>query len=1285
VTTFWRKVSVISGYFAAVCIIFAALLVSVTRVATPLLNDHLTDFEQFAGHLLNRSITINQVAIQWHLRGPEFIFQQVKVLDPKTLKPVLQIPYVKINLAILESLLKRQPVLDRLKISGVVFTLRQQPSGSIQVEGFSEFSVTDKLTGESLNSNAMMDFIFSEPHLILQDIHLHFIPKRGVKKQITLTQLELKNTGTDHLLSGKAILHQTFPTEIAVHFQWDGNLSDPSKVSAKLYLYFKGLSLPQWFSQQSFHHLHIQEGVGSAKIWAVWETNAWQKIQTTLQFYNLKIQSGTIKKPIVISRLSGNVGFVREQDHQILTGDDILIDLPHHLWPNTGFSVQFSESANLTPILQKIYIDYLDLKDSSEFLQASGFLPAAYEPFLTKFNPQGEIRHFKADIHQPMIDPPVISTAMDFSSVSINAWKNFPGVTNLKGSISWDGTQGVLQLDSAQSTVVLNDLFKEPLSFEKLTGDLYWQKDAHGTWILTAKKIQAVNADIAAEASATLNIPLHDSPVIDLTGYFKVLDASHVSRYLPLKIFDSNLEIWLNSAFQSGYASEGTAILQGRLHDFPFDKGNGKFIISGNVHDIELNYAPHWPVIQHLNGKLIFSSRSMVVDVKSGQILNVPIQHAHGEIPNLGGDNIQMLNVQGIVQGDLAAGFHFIHQSPLQKTIGKRLSELAMQGPMHLALKLDLPLKNLDATKVQGDVAFSHAIFNLPHWNFKVDTLKGAFRFTENSITALGITGHLFNKPILLSLTTKMDEIQAIMEGNINVTDIESWLHLPLSETMQGVTHYEATLFLPTEKRARDSTKVIVQSDLKGITVNLPGVLAKKSAEKTDLQFSMNINENQPLKTKLSYKKLFTAAMVLERTDQQLHLVSADLHLGTGDVNWPNQSGIRITGNIEKMDWATLEPYVSKVFTKEEKTKTTKLLINFDMFRGIDVRVNQLNLAGLKLNNIRIQLSRTLHAFLLNLTNANMNGQITFPSSGTVSAKFERLYFVPDLLSKGAQTPIDPRKLPAISFEGDDVRYEDVNLGRVTFALVPERNGAAIRELRLSSSAYQLNATGQWLSGAAQSRTFLAGDIKTDNLSTLLKAWGLASTNLVGSKGSMHFDLNWPGAPYHPSVQGLSGNVSLNLGAGRIINLSDSTDAKMGLGRILNVLSLQSLPRRLSLNFSDLFEKGYSFDYMKGDFTLKNGNAMTQNTRLSGPIASIEMLGRIGLAAKDFDIKLRVTAYVTASLPVVAAIATANPIAGVAAWMVDKVVSPEVSKITTYEYVITGPWDNPIWDQTRGK
>ena len=139
----------------------------------------------------------------------------------------------------------------------------------------------------------------------------------------------------------------------------------------------------------------------------------------------------------------------------------------------------------------------------------------------------------------------------------------------------------------------------------------------------------------------------------------------------------------------------------------------------------------------------------------------------------------------------------------------------------------------------------------------------------------------------------------------------------------------------------------------------------------------------------------------------------------------------------------------------------------------------------------------------------------------------------------------------------------------------------------------------------------------------------------------------------------------------------------MDLGKMLSIFSLQTLPRRLSLDFSDIFQKGYSFDSLKGDYTLTSGNIFTDNMRFDGPVAKVEINGRIGLAKKDVDFILNVTPYITSSLPVAAGLITANPLIGLGALAVNTVINSQVSKVVTYRYDVRGSWDNPSYQQVN--
>ena len=55
-----------------------------------------------------------------------------------------------------------------------------------------------------------------------------------------------------------------------------------------------------------------------------------------------------------------------------------------------------------------------------------------------------------------------------------------------------------------------------------------------------------------------------------------------------------------------------------------------------------------------------------------------------------------------------------------------------------------------------------------------------------------------------------------------------------------------------------------------------------------------------------------------------------------------------------------------------------------------------------------------------------------------------------------------------------------------------------------------------------------------------------------------------------------------------------------GIAKLLGVLSLQSLPRRLTLDFRDIFQQGFAFDGIDGDVKIGQGQATTRNLRMRG-------------------------------------------------------------------------------------
>lgn len=153
----------------------------------------------------------------------------------------------------------------------------------------------------------------------------------------------------------------------------------------------------------------------------------------------------------------------------------------------------------------------------------------------------------------------------------------------------------------------------------------------------------------------------------------------------------------------------------------------------------------------------------------------------------------------------------------------------------------------------------------------------------------------------------------------------------------------------------------------------------------------------------------------------------------------------------------------------------------------------------------------------------------------------------------------------------------------------------------------------------------------------------------------------------------------MDIGKGQLLEVNPGLG-----GRVFALLNVNALQRRLTLDFSDLFDKGFSFDSIKGDFRLEQGNAYTENFRIKGPAARIDLSGRIGLAAEDLDQRVEVTPKVSSALPVAAAV-LGTPAVGAAVLVAQQLLGKEVDKATRTNYQVTGPWNDPVITRIRKK
>lgn len=1219
-----------SAYLIAAIIIMAAILVAVTRMLTPVLDQHRADFARWASDLLQKPVTINSVRVSWYGYEPEISLNEVTVLDTKTHNPILQIDKVSVFISIPQSLWQHKIVPGGIMISGTDVNVHENEKGEITIQGFPAIGGfnSQPYASESTFTD-MLAWLSLQPRLILRDIDVRYKGFTGQKRFVTLYNLGLENSGSEHYISGKAVLHQEIPTEVTLALQWQAANADLAAIDANAYVYVSGLNLAQWMKGFVWKGWDLRQGVTSAKIWLAWKHGAWQKIQGNFQAYDLNLHSQADQSTHKINRLSGNLGWKRDGSSQIIAGEDILMDLPARLWPVTSFYLVFAPGADGALAPQSVKFAYANLSDiQSLALSTSGLLSASQRETLAGIGLTGSVENTSITFPAPWNDWQHIALESGFSQAGLRPWRQWPGMNNLSGSVKWDGTSGSLNIKSLQSEFRYDTLFANSLSLQQLSGSAQFRRDQNN-WSVQIPALQVLNKDLAANLSGSLTLTPGSLPVVDLKANLVMPQARRINEYLPMRIFDPDLANWLREAILSGEIKSAHAELKGALADFPFDDNNGIFLISAAVNNVDLHYAPEWPDLKGVAGKLEFSGRKMTVNVDQAQIANIPVTNVRAVIPYLGEAQPQVLQVNADeIKTDFSQALAFVHASPLEKTIGKMFAGVEVSGPVALRLGLTIPLKKPDNTEVQGSLDIQDAEMNLVPWKLDLSHILGQANFTDKTLDAENISAQLFNKPLHFNLATQqktkdMSIVQASFATVLEMSDLEDWLKLPFTTYAQGAADVGGSIDFSLQQ----PMKVNLNSNLAGIAIDLPDPFGKKADENRDFSASITMSEAKPLQLNIDYGNLLSTALVLNRKEDKFSLASADVQ-----------------------------------------------------FKG------SLPVFGQQLTQPRLQLLPVQNNWNITIASPEVSGQIQVPAhitrQGLITARFDKMN-VRAQSAASTITKVDIKSLPSISFLANNFTYNNMPLGQVSIKAVPQGDKMNLQSLHIVSANMDLQATGDWKQNSTGYVTHLKGSAMSAHVSDFLSSLGFDVHNFVSSNGRLDFKLNWDDAPYAPNLSSMSGSASLSMGAGRIVDIGQGGNAKMGLGQLLSIFSLQTIPRRLSFDFSDVFQKGYSFDVVKGSFDLDDGDATTKDFYFDGPVAKVGIVGEIGLKDQDFNFTLIVTPYVTSSIPIAATLITMNPLVGLGAFAVNTVLGSQFSKVTTYYYEVTGPWSNPVWKSLK--
>jgi uncharacterized protein (TIGR02099 family) len=939
-------------------------------------------------------------------------------------------------------------------------------------------------------------------------------------------------------------------------------------------------------------------------------------------------------------------------------------------WRSRGIDVQWSTSAQGAFAVAGT-ADMVLLQSLAPFL---AYLPESDAlARLRALQVRGTVRDLNFSARRESAGTPVrYSVAAAVDAIGIDPVLKVPGFTGLSGTLQADEQKGQFKIDSGPVTLSLPWMFRWPIDTQAVRGVLAWRDDGEA-WSLGSNDFRFEAADGKGEAKLSVRVPRDgSSPQLDVSAVARDMNAAATPKYLPANTLSEGALAWLDRAFVSGRVPRGTLELHGPTRSFPFRGGGGEFLVKGFVEDLTFDFQPGWQPATQLTGNVEFRNEGMHASGITARIGEVQITHASGGFADFKqGD----LKLSAAATGDLSAALDFLQQSPIGEALGPQFMALRGQGGTQSSVSLLLPIAHAEDRRLSVATKLTGATVSLADVNAPVTQLSGSLIVRQSLPVEADLNGTWLGGPLNVVITPD-DRTDAnatlVARGRATAEKLASFT--PSSVKLTGAADWRMTTRLSSSKD-RPRQVYAIDSPMQGLGVDMPYPVGKPAETQRALHVELEPGEEQIL-ARASLGEL-RALLRMSQARGGWSFDRGGVRADGVPAALPDHAGLRLEGSIDRLrldDWFALGESRGTASIAPRRADESKVA---DFLKAANLRIGVLQLYGYEWPDVRGVMQATGQAWRIDVAGANAEGQLVIPYTFTgtqpLSVNLERLIVTrSDNEKSGGKSDAqrDPREWPSLRVHIGDMHVENHPIGGVDLltARVPE--GMRIDSVAIAQDAVQAEASGEWLIGPSGERSSLTAKITSTDVRATLKALNYTEF-LEAKRAEVSAQLAWSGGFDTNLVKQASGTITVSAESGRLLTLQP------GAGRVLGLFSVAALPRRLSLDFSDITEKGLSFDTIHGDFELREGNAYTTNLLLRGPAAEIGIAGRTGLASQDYDQTAVVTGNLGASIPVAGALA-GGPAIGAALLLFSQVFKEPLKGIARGYYRIKGTWDEPV-------
>ena len=1307
--------------WAVVMVAWSALHVFIV----PRIDDYREVLQQQASRAIGLRVEIGSIRVRGGWWVPWFEANDIVLLD-RDGREALRLPHV------LAAVSPRSVVLgqfEQLDIEQPELEIRRDANGHVWVAGLSA-----NATGDGRGA----DWFFSQSEFVVRQGVVHWRDDSRPSEMQTLApvlslrgvDLVVKNHRFQHELRADVTPPESFGQRLSVRgkffrLPWQ-RAGDTTQWSGELFAdmpYVDLASLRQWVSMDK--GLYLQEGRGAMRVWTDVQKGQPVGVTADVALDAVAARLGADLLPLSLRHVHGRVGAQWPEGEVTISSQDLVFDTQQgEHWPGGVLRVSWRGDAFASGTLSA---DRLDLDALAQINQRLP-LPEQWRGILSRVQPQGQLNRLKAtwEIKDDVslrysAQGQVRQLTMQRDTQANSPLVNLPGVqaAQLEFDITQKGGKAHVSFRNGSLTVPLG-LDEPRLALAEASAQLAWQlKDNDIAVQFTQGRV--VNDDMAGEFSGSWKTGEGEARlpgILDLTASLSRAKAAHVYRYLP-NTLPANVRTYVRDAVQSGEANRVALRLRGNLNDMPFENPQlGEFRITAQVAKGTYAYVPPpapkskatssvaWPALTDVTGELVFDRSALRFKGRT-QLAGAPDitwQKVEVQIPTL---TQAVVNVTGEAHGPVTQVLHVIGKSALNDLTGGVLSKSQASGDASYKLALTLPIDRLETSKVQGQVVFAGNALQIIPGTPVLNRTQGTLQFTQQGFQLKAVQAQLLGGDavleggLLFAANDGQSPLQLKIRGQLTAEGLQQARELGfvsnLAQRASGKSSYVATLGLH-----RGQPELSISSDLKGMALTLPAPLNKAAQTSMPLRIESQLTrESMQAKArvlqdqiKITLGRLVSVVYVRDLSGPSVRVVRGGIAVGQSLTDMPSMRDNAVGLNLQlpSLDldaWNNALTQLTGTSPLKRKA-STKSVIGHEA-AGADaqeymptfaaLRAEQLKVTDRLIHNVVVGGSRQGDLWRLNIGADELNGSAEVrPPTGHMPAQlYVRLAYlnippssVPDverLLSE------QPSSIPSLDIVVNDLTLRGKRLGRLEIDAVNREGTNAGREWRLNKfnvtlPEATLTANGNWAAqGPRVRRTQFNFVLAIRDSGELLTRLGTPGAIRHG-EGRLEGQLSWQGSPITLDYASMSGKMNLSLEKGQFLK------TEPGAARLLGVLNLQALPRRLTLDFSDLFSEGFAFDFVRGDVRIDQGVAFTNNLQMKGVVAGALIEGSADLVRETQQLKVVVVPEInagTASLYV----ATINPLVGLTSYLAQMVLSKPLVRAGTTEFRVDGTWADP--------